>query len=88
MTLQGWNEFWDWKAQDNISKGRNFLKSHSFSSINHVNRSGNFCAYKLAYWARQVDSHGRLDIITILPEVLNDGGGTFVTIDDDDLNDA
>lgn len=51
LTLQGLNDFSDWRAQGNIDIGRTLLKSRPFLSINFVNRNYNFCAHNLAAWA-------------------------------------
>lgn len=58
--------------------GKNLLKNYHFLSVNFVNRNCNFCAHKLAKWARLSSVSGRLDLTIIPPKVLCDRGGTDI----------
>lgn len=88
LTLQGLDQYRDWRALDNINRGKTFLRFHSFWSVKFVYRNCNLCVHKLAAWARSSSLNGCLEITTIPPEVLCDRGGTFVPLDEDpDCND-
>lgn len=88
LTLRDLEQYCDWRASDDIRRGRAFLHKHSFWFVNFVNGSCNFYAHKLAAWARNLGVDGHLYVTTIPPDVLYHQGGTFVPSEEEYLFNA